>query len=160
MRVTHEINLLNSAPEGQQHLLQGRYRVYWTRLPGNNLKSFGVVDATGVLGPLGNAVLLDAEQSDGLARCVRVAMAANALHATATALGFQLEGLAELSPAQAKADAKYASAHLDVQRTGGRCEAQLGPGLMHTQGSTCGRLLDDRGQCDRASDHAEGWTGS
>lgn len=92
MRVPHEVNLLDGVPEGEQHLLQGRYRVYWTRLPGANLKSFGVVDTVGHARglPLQDFVVLDAAQSDGRAHCVRVAHAANALHASATAMGFRL----------------------------------------------------------------------
>lgn len=92
MRVPHEVNLLDGVCDEERGLLRGRYQVYWTRLPGCNLKSFGVVDtivhARGL--PLQDFVLLDAQQSDGRAHCVRVAEAANALHATATALGFRM----------------------------------------------------------------------
>lgn len=96
MRVTHEVNLLDGVPEGEQHLLQGRYRVYWTRLPGCAMKSFGVVDANGVMGPLGDAIVLDAQQSDGRRHAVRVATSANILDATATALNLrvQVQGIA------------------------------------------------------------------
>jgi hypothetical protein len=95
MRVTHPVNLLDGVPEQDAHLLRGRYRVYWTRLPECNLKSFGVVDINnqGNGLPLEDFVVLDAAQSDGRAHCARVALAANALDATATALGFHIEGL-------------------------------------------------------------------
>jgi hypothetical protein len=90
MRVPHEVTLLDNDPTPAPSA--GRYRVYWTRLPGCNLKSFGVVDtiveARGL--PLQDFVLLDAQQSDGRAHCVRVAEAANALEATANALGLKI----------------------------------------------------------------------
>lgn len=92
MRVPHEVNLLNSAPEEGRHLLEARYRVYWTRLPGCNLKSFGVVD-TIVQGrglPLQDFVVLDAAQSDGRNHAARVAASANALAATAELLGLKI----------------------------------------------------------------------
>lgn len=93
MRVAHEVNLLDGVREEEAHLLRGRYRVYWTRLPGCNLKSFGVVDtvAQGRGFPLQDRVILDAQQSDGRAHCVRVAQAANALDDTATALGLRVQ---------------------------------------------------------------------
>lgn len=93
MRVTHQVNLLDGVGEADRHLLEGRYRVYWTRLPGCNLKSFGVVDTAGEFGPLGftRSVVLDAEQSDGRAHAVRVATAANNLHATAELLGLRVQ---------------------------------------------------------------------
>jgi len=93
MRVTHQVNLLDGVPEQDRHLLQGRYRVYWTRLPGCNLKSFGVTDTNGEFGPLGftRSVVLDAQQSDGRAHAVRVALGANALEDTATLLGLAIE---------------------------------------------------------------------
>lgn len=95
MRVTHEVHLLDGVGPADSFLLEGRYRVYWTHLPGSSLKSFGVVDISrqGSGLPLKDFALLDAAQSDGRAHCVRVATAANALDATATALGFHLEGL-------------------------------------------------------------------
>jgi hypothetical protein len=92
MRVPHEVNLLDGVPQEDRHLLEGRYRVYWTRLPGCNLKSFGVVD-TIVQGrglPLQDFVVLDAQQSDGRAHAARVAASANALHTTATLLGLKI----------------------------------------------------------------------
>lgn len=92
MRVPHEVNLLDGVCDEERGLLQGRYRVYWTRLPGCSFKSFGVVDTIAMERglPLQDRVLLDAQQSDGRAHCVRIAEAANALNATATALGFRL----------------------------------------------------------------------
>jgi len=98
MRVPHEVNLLDGVREEDRHLLEGRYRVYWTRLPGCNLKSFGVVDVI-VQGrglPLQDFVVLDAQQSDGRAHAARVAASANALHATAELLGLKIvaQGLA------------------------------------------------------------------
>lgn len=92
MRVTHEVNLLDGVREEERHLLEGRYRVYWTRLPGCNLKSFGVVD-TIVQGrgfPLQDYVVLDAQASDGRAHAVRVAASANALHTTAQLLDLKI----------------------------------------------------------------------
>jgi len=90
MRVTHKINLLDSMSLGDADLPNARYRVYWTRLPGSNLKSFGVVDTQGEMGPLGDAIVLDAEQSDGRAHAARVALGANALDDTATLLGLAI----------------------------------------------------------------------
>lgn len=92
MIVTHEVNLLNGVREEDRHLPEGRYRVYWTHLPGSTFKSFGVVDTIAMERGLSlqYRVLLDAQQSDGRAHCVRVAEAANALLATATALGFRI----------------------------------------------------------------------
>lgn len=91
MRVTHEVNLLDGVREEDRDLTNGRYRVYWTRLPVSSLKSFGVVDTHGVMGPLGDAVVLDAQQSDGRAHCARVARAANTLDATAELLGLRVQ---------------------------------------------------------------------
>jgi hypothetical protein len=90
MRVTHEVNLLDSMSLGDGDLSSARYRVYWTRLPESNLKSFGVVDIEREMGPLGDAIVLDAAQSDGRAHCARVALAANALDDTAKLLGLAI----------------------------------------------------------------------
>lgn len=93
MRVTHEVNLLDGVPEGEGHLLQGRYRVYWTRLSGSNLKSYGVVDihnqGNGL--PLKDFVVLDVQQSAGRRHAERVATSANLVDATATALGLRIQ---------------------------------------------------------------------
>lgn len=91
MRVTHPVNLNDGVSEATADLRHGRYRVYWTRLPGCNLKSFGVVDTAGEMGPLGDAIVLDAEHSDGRAHCVQVARAANALENTANLLGLRIQ---------------------------------------------------------------------
>lgn len=88
MRVTHEVNLLDNDPVPPPEV--GRYRVYWTRLPGCAMKSFGVVDTVKADGT-GYGVLLDAQQSDGRRHAVRVATSANVLDATATALGLQVQ---------------------------------------------------------------------
>jgi len=90
MRVPHEVNLLNGVCDEERGLLEGRYRVYWTRLPGCNLKSFGVVDAVCADG-LGYGVVLDAQQSDGRAHAVRVALAANTVDSTAKLLGLSVQ---------------------------------------------------------------------
>lgn len=93
MRVPHEVNLLDGHREEDVASLgvSSRYRVYWTRLPGSNLKFFGVVDTVGHARgrPLEDFVLLDAQQSDGRAHCVRVATAANTLETTAQLLGLR-----------------------------------------------------------------------
>src|SRR5688500_19045449 len=93
MRVTHQVNLLNGVPEREQHLLQGRYRVYWTRLPGCDLSSFGVVAPTDAAHglPREDFVLLDAAQSDGRAHSARVAHAANTLNDIAELLGLRVQ---------------------------------------------------------------------
>lgn len=97
MRVAHEINLLDGVCDEERGLQQGRYRVYWTRLPGSSLKSFGVVESFGVvdtnghMGPLGDAVVLDAQQSNGRAHAVQVADKANNLHAAAELLGLRVQ---------------------------------------------------------------------
>jgi hypothetical protein len=91
MRVTHPVNLLDGVRDAEAHLLRGRYRVYWTRFPGCNLKSFGVVDTQREMGPLGDAVVLDAAQSDGRAHCARVVRAANTLNDTAELLGLRVQ---------------------------------------------------------------------
>lgn len=92
MRVLHEVNLLDGVSDADRHLLEGRYRVYWTRLPGSALKSFGVVDTIGHARglPLKDFVVLDAHQSDGRAHCARIAWSANTLANTAELLGFRL----------------------------------------------------------------------
>jgi hypothetical protein len=93
MRVTHEVNLLDGVCEEDAHLLQGRYRVYWTRLPGCAMKSFGVVDLNnqGNGLPLQDFVVLDAQQSDGRRHAARVATSANNLDATAGLLGLRIQ---------------------------------------------------------------------
>lgn len=93
MRVPHEVNLLDGVRDEDAYLLRGRYRVYWTRLPGSNLKSFGVVDTLPSRRgfPLEDDVLLDAQQSDGRAHAIRVALGANALDDTAELLGLAVK---------------------------------------------------------------------
>lgn len=89
MRVTHQVNLLDSVREEERGLLEGRYRVYWTRLTGFSVKSFGVVDIVCADGQ-GYGVVLDAQQSNGRNHAIRVAAAANNLHATAELLGLSI----------------------------------------------------------------------
>lgn len=92
MRVPHEVHLLDGVREEDAHLLRGRYRVYWTRLPGCNLKSFGVVDTAQGFGAstLAQSVVLDAQHSDGRNHAARVALGANALDDTAKLLGLAI----------------------------------------------------------------------
>lgn len=92
MRVPHEVNLLDSMSLGDDDLPSARYRVYWTRLPGNNLKSFGVVDTLPSRRgfPLEDDVVLDAQHSESRAHAARVALGANALDDTAKLLGLAI----------------------------------------------------------------------